>query len=95
MTRALLLTIVASVTLSATSQVLLKAGMVSPLVRQAMAAGDPLSIVAAVARSPSIVAGFLCFGVVEQSISRGRIMNRSATSWPRLAPSRSSGTNDH
>lgn len=59
---ALLLTIVASVLLSAASQILLKAGMVSKAVRSAISEGDFLSIVTAVATTPSILLGFLCFG---------------------------------
>lgn len=57
-----LLTIVASVLLSAVSQILLKTGMVSEAVRRAIAAGDPLAIGVAVATSPSILLGFVCFG---------------------------------
>lgn len=58
-----LLTIVASVLLSALSQILLKTGMVSNGVRRAIAEGDPLPIVAAVATTPSILLGFMCFAL--------------------------------
>lgn len=60
---ALLLTIVASVLLSAVSQILLKTGMVSKAVRRAIAEGELLSIVITVATTPSILLGLLCFGV--------------------------------
>jgi multidrug transporter EmrE-like cation transporter len=58
-----LLTIVSSVLLSAVSQILMKRGMVSNVVRRAIAEGDPLTIVITVATTPSILLGFLCFAV--------------------------------
>lgn len=58
-----LLTIVASVLLSAISQILLKSGMVSNGVRRAIAEGDLLAIVTAVVTTPNILVGFMCFGL--------------------------------
>ncbi len=63
MTMITLLTIVASVLLSAVSQILLKSGMVSNSVRRVLDDGDPLAIVITIATAPSILLGFLSFGL--------------------------------
>lgn len=63
MTMLIFLMTVASVLLSALSQVLLKSGMVSDGVRRAIEEGNPLPIIATVATTPSILLGFMCFGV--------------------------------
>lgn len=58
-----LLVITTSILLSATSQILLKWGMVSPSVRAAIDKGLPLDVGIAVATSPGVLLGFTCFGV--------------------------------
>lgn len=55
--------IILSVGLSATAQILFKAGMVSAAVRQAIAAGDPAAIFLSVAGSLNILVGLICFGL--------------------------------
>ena len=59
----LLIWILISVLLSAFSQILLKAGMVSPAVRKVLFTGAPLGIVITIASTPIIILGFLCFGL--------------------------------
>ena len=59
----LLIWILISVLLSAFSQILLKAGMVSPAVRKVLFTGYPLGIVIMIPSTPIIILGFLCFGL--------------------------------
>lgn len=63
MTALSFLVIMASVLLSAGSQVLLKIGMVSVEVREAIAQGSIGGILLAVATSPAIVMGCVCYGL--------------------------------
>jgi multidrug transporter EmrE-like cation transporter len=56
--------VLASVLLSAGSQVLLKIGMTSPAVQAALAGGNPaLKAAQVVGTSPFVVIGLLCFGL--------------------------------
>lgn len=63
MNMALFATLVASVVLSALSQILLKGGMISAAVVAAIEARDLRAILLAVATSPGILLGFLSFGL--------------------------------
>lgn len=63
MNMALFATVVASVVLSALSQILLKGGMISAAVVAAIEARDLRAILLAVATSPGILLGFLSFGL--------------------------------
>jgi multidrug transporter EmrE-like cation transporter len=59
----LVLLILFSVLLSSGSQILLKFGMTSPQMREALAIeSEPLRIILTIATSPSIVMGLACFG---------------------------------
>jgi multidrug transporter EmrE-like cation transporter len=60
----LVLLVLLSVLLSAGSQVLLKYGMTSPAVRDAMAMqGEPLRVALAIATTPTVLIGLACFGL--------------------------------
>jgi multidrug transporter EmrE-like cation transporter len=63
MNMALFATVVASVVLSALSQILLKGGMISAAVVAAIEARDLRAILLAVATSPGILLGFVSFGL--------------------------------
>jgi multidrug transporter EmrE-like cation transporter len=55
--------IVASVALSAGSQILLKRGMTTEGIQVAIKTGDVTDIALSIATSPSIILGFGCFGL--------------------------------
>lgn len=55
--------ILISVSLSATSQVLLKFGMVAPHMNEAMKSGDVARIAIAIATSPMVIGGLGLFGL--------------------------------
>lgn len=55
--------ILASVVLSATSQVVLKRGMTAPAIRAAIDGGGALDTAVAVSTSPAVIGGLACFGL--------------------------------
>lgn len=52
-----------SVALSAGSQIILKLGMTQEQMQESLASGDRLRIAIAIATSPLVVSGFVCFGL--------------------------------
>lgn len=59
----LILLILFSVVLSSGSQILLKFGMTRPLMKLALAnSQEPMRLLVAIATSPSVLVGMLCFG---------------------------------
>lgn len=59
----LFLLILASVALSAGSQVILKFGMTSEGVQSVIRGGDPVRVAQAIATSPQVIGGLTCFGM--------------------------------
>ena len=55
--------ILTSVAFSSGSQVLLKSGMTAENVQDAIKTGDIVSAFVAIATSPPVIAGFVCFGL--------------------------------
>lgn len=58
-----ILLILVSVMLSASSQIMLKFGMSTPVVQSALANGGGIPTIRAIARSPAVIAGLLSFGL--------------------------------